>query len=812
MAPQAQAIDLTGVGDTSPPAAPTCGNPHHAEELRAVRANRRKLFACLKDNRDLREAAASHAAELARRDNIINELGTRDEVRINEIARLKAEKAALEDRLSGRGKRQNRTWPEKLQAFIVDGKRMPSYDTIHSLCCKEENMSSNSGLTHPLIRLTGSSNDWKLSDGNVPQGQSVRTFPRFHALPAHIQARIFQLWLHKDRPVHCLSRLDPFRAPTAWPVANSTSGLINRFYWGDERSLNMTEDTVDPQEALALLLVSKDFYFKGVHAFYGLNMFAFSSIGEFSRFANGIGQLRATRIQHLDIIWTGSQYLTAAHTFSTNKKGKQVENWDSARTRPLTLLLKLPRLRTLAVFLAESNPRYQRRKYESPEVKAKLLAATADQPNFRQNRSLRTLQGADCLHLLRGLDWVKVYDLNLTVRDVNPVPELRPIRDKSFLVDISKSVTTPKSAKQAEASELQRLPPLFPLTSGGPQAAQPVNPASPMQPRDPSGKVFSTIQKFYHDSQRRGPYQNSLNQTWYGFDVTTTAEGYGILGATVNAERPGAANDARGPPMVVEGPANVAALAVEGVDGNTTAADANERPASIAQEQAKITNGDGTANAGVEATASTAATVAKRNVTEGETSNSTQGYAATRVVTLNIAPRQLLAIINDAAARADGMAADVDMTDAVQDPSTGTHGGGPGPIGASSVRGADTLHNPTNNGSIFVDDDAMQPEGHNGRNSQRPSTRPSSQKHPTQRYHGTGRRALGPLSPAVLNARRSNTNRGPVTPNKRPSDAAGPANTRSKRRRASVGPSGTEPITNGSSGVISPTIGPVLSG
>ncbi|KAB5566402.1 hypothetical protein GE09DRAFT_1218664 [Coniochaeta sp. 2T2.1] len=837
MAPQAQAIDLTGVGydddrSPSPPAAPACGNPDHAGELHTARANRRELFACLKQNRDLREAAAGHAAELAKRDNIINELRTRDEGRVTEISRLEAEKAALEDKLSGRGKPQNRTWPEKLQAFVVDSKRMPSYDAIHTLSCKEENMSSNPGLTHPLIRLTGSSNDWKLADANA-QGQSDRIFPKFKALPDHIQARIFQLWFHKDRPVHCLSRLDPFRPPSAWSVASSTkSGLMNRFYWGDQRSLNMTEDAVDPQEALALLLVSKDFYFKGVHAFYDLNAFAFSSIGEFGRFANSIGQERAARIQHIDIIWTGSQYLTAAHTFSTNKEGKQVENWDSVRARPLTLLLKLPRLRTLAIFLAESDPRYQRRKYESPEVKAKLVAATTDQPNFRQNRSLRTLQGADCLHLLRGLEWVKVYDLTLMVRDVNPIPELRPIRDQSFLADITNSVTTPKSAKDAEASRLETLPPLFP-------------------PWAPSPEAVSAVQRLYRNSQRRGPHPNALSQTWYGLTLGAPADGTNGNVAAADGAGAGANDVGGGPPTVVQGPPTNTG---GGVDGNITAAGANGQPASISEEREGIVNSSGTANADAGNAASTRATTANQggasasnrdaasasgqkvvdasirgvanaieitgNVAGGETADSTQGYAATRVVTLKIAPRQLLAIINKAAARADGMAAEVDITDAVQDPSTGTHGDGLGSNGAGSVHSTDTLHNSATIGlgarpdrsvsdlsGIFVDDVDMQPESHSRRISQRADTRSSSQKlPPTQRIQGTRRRALEPLSPAALNARGSNTNKSSL--NKRPSDDAGPANT--KRRRQGVDPIGNEPATSG--GVRNgPTVEPAMT-
>lgn len=90
-------------------------------------------------------------------------------------------------------------------------------------------MSTRTKLTHPRIRLGTSSNGWKPEDAAALPGQDNATFPSFHALPAEIQARIFRLWLQKDRPIHCFSRLDPFAAPSSWPVTESASGMYNRF-------------------------------------------------------------------------------------------------------------------------------------------------------------------------------------------------------------------------------------------------------------------------------------------------------------------------------------------------------------------------------------------------------------------------------------------------------------------------------------------------------------------------------------------------------------------------------------------------------
>lgn len=196
----------------------------------------------------------------------------------------------------------------------------------------------------------------------------------------------------------------------------------------------------------------KSFYFKGMHAFYGLNTFAFSSLGEFGRFCKGIGDRRASRLQYVELTWAGSQYLTAEPTISTSKRGKAVQNWDSVRTRPLSFFLKLRRLRTLSIFLDESSPDYERRSYESPETKAKLLEHTANQPNFRQNRSIRTIHGLDYLYALRGLVSIRLFDLWAMLGDQSVVAAMRPIRDTSFLADLNSTVTMQSRQRRLETA------------------------------------------------------------------------------------------------------------------------------------------------------------------------------------------------------------------------------------------------------------------------------------------------------------------------------------------------------------------------
>ncbi len=130
-----------------------------------------------------------------------------------------------------------------------------------------------------------------------PPNERMKPFP-FEKLPANIQSGIFRTWLHFDgQLVHALSRLDHFVVPETLPTdkeLKAQSGLPNRFFISSEEPANcsITHDTSSPNELLRVLNVSKRWLFLGVHAFYGLNTFAFSSLGEFSRFMRGIGPRR----------------------------------------------------------------------------------------------------------------------------------------------------------------------------------------------------------------------------------------------------------------------------------------------------------------------------------------------------------------------------------------------------------------------------------------------------------------------------------------------------------------------------------------
>ncbi|KAL2149309.1 hypothetical protein VTH82DRAFT_8657 [Thermothelomyces myriococcoides] len=283
----------------------------------------------------------------------------------------------------------------------------------------------------------------------------ITPFP-FEKLPWELQSRILKLVLvNPDGVIHCLSRLDPFVQPDHFPspeqLGQNRSGLMNRFFWG-RRECNLTHDGVEPNRHLAVLNVSKRFYFLGVHIFYGLNTFAFSSLGEFGRFCQGSGAARVARIQHVEIFLTGNQYLTAP----SDTRGKTPF---SNRTYPLTWLADMYRLKTLVVHLNETGKSYIRRGYENPTMKEFAAAKTAGQPNDRMARSLRCIQGIDYIYSLRGLDRIRFYDFQKVLSAKSPVRV--PVRDWSFVEDVTNTTTMPKPPQRAAHAELENLEPLL---------------------------------------------------------------------------------------------------------------------------------------------------------------------------------------------------------------------------------------------------------------------------------------------------------------------------------------------------------------
>lgn len=136
------------------------------------------------------------------------------------------------------------------------------------------------------------------------------------------------------------------------------------------------------------------------------------------------------RLQYIEILWTGSQFLT----HKKSARGK----YTSRRTQPLAYLAEAIRLQTIDVHLKGSS--VIRRKHEPRAIIKFMKDKTAKQPNFRLFRSLRTLQGLDYLHCLRGLTRASFWDFDQWLE----FKKQRAVRDFTFTRDVNNAVTRPK--------------------------------------------------------------------------------------------------------------------------------------------------------------------------------------------------------------------------------------------------------------------------------------------------------------------------------------------------------------------------------
>ncbi|KAM7215082.1 hypothetical protein V8F06_009536, partial [Rhypophila decipiens] len=428
------------------PAAHSCGMPEH----RLIASLRQQLTNSIATETRLRsDIQASTIAANAQRQALQTTI------------------IALQNQLAGRRPQTDRIWRTLVRAHLVQRDPAWPWEKIYKQCCKEENMSVNPRFVHPSIRLQAP--DMTGAPGfEIEEPTPVPEVPfPFEQLPWKIQARIFQLWLHKDgQLIHPLSRLDLYVKLAALPAEedlDGCSGLPRGFYWGKSR-YNVTDDRRDPNDVLRILLVSKRFYFIGVHCFYGLNTFAFSSLGEFDRFGNGINEARIARLQHLELTWHGNQYLSMPPALDAD--GIPTNNVAlSRRTGGIYAFQSCFRLRTLVLHINETGTSYIRRKGEAREIKKFMAGKTAGQPNRRMTRALRNVKGIDCIYQLRGLDFFRAYDLQAAVgnSDKSYTGERVDVTDWSFAEDVSNVVTMAKVPSRQRTSQLENLPSLFPI-------------------------------------------------------------------------------------------------------------------------------------------------------------------------------------------------------------------------------------------------------------------------------------------------------------------------------------------------------------
>ncbi|KAI0138910.1 hypothetical protein F4776DRAFT_42410 [Hypoxylon sp. NC0597] len=461
-----------------------------------------------------------------------------------ERRRLRAiiEKLEIEiEELRGERRRPHEPWSHMLRNYLSspnDGGRY-SYEEIYRLSCKQENMSQKLTVFHPDFCLQNEEVEARRRRGpESPENTKFlenrrfltiilpRIFIRlqpvshrllewhpfpFEHLPLEIQINIFRRVFVKCTLIHCLSRLDPSNPPEDFPEEDEDgcSQLPTGFHFGT--SPCQIALARKPNDVLKALLVCKRWYFIGVHAFYGANTFAFSSLGEWHRFCNGIGRARVERLVNVELMWHGA--LMPRHRSKISR-----------RSLGLAWFTKTRRLRTLVVHIQECPKDRMRRKYEKQRKRRlnpnayedqsdversdvdlfsddeaddrrgrrraprdsdnesdddeypfrasnvkfdpfkTMVQRTGKQPQFRRYRSMRTVQGIDYIYQLRGMKWVRFKERDGT-------QHRQSIRDWSFLKDINTVVTSPKQPRLALKSELENLTPLKGLRNWIPSPA-----------------------------------------------------------------------------------------------------------------------------------------------------------------------------------------------------------------------------------------------------------------------------------------------------------------------------------------------------
>ncbi|KAK2599383.1 hypothetical protein N8I77_011141 [Diaporthe amygdali] len=337
------------------------------------------------------------------------------------------------------------TWKQLLRKCLAnDG----SYYDAWTSSYRALNMSINAEMVHPQIRFIGKDIDANsLSRHNSPDdlasvSSGEEIYSAMPPLPDSILYKILTELLTMDGLVHCFSRLDPHCQPESFPTERQltrqlrkvATGIRGRFFISkeDRVSISLSHDTEDPGTVLAALCVSRKFAWYGIHIFYGVNSFSFSSFGEMDRFATGSGPAR----------WSRSR--------------KRLNR----RTMPLAWFCETASLKTLCIHISESRKSVIRRPYEPESQKLYMKGKTAGQPNWRMTRSLRNCMGMDYIYQLRGLYWVRFYDLDK--ENADPRRSRAKIRDKSFKLDVERVATQEKVPARAENSRLENLDRLFP--------------------------------------------------------------------------------------------------------------------------------------------------------------------------------------------------------------------------------------------------------------------------------------------------------------------------------------------------------------
>ncbi|KAL1867303.1 hypothetical protein Daus18300_006422 [Diaporthe australafricana] len=351
-------------------------------------------------------------------------------------------------------------WRDTLRKFLA-GEGGVNYPEVWKSSYRALNMSIDLEKVHPQVRFIPKEEDSVREES--PHNETFFARPdeevrsRIPPLPDNVLYKILKELLTKDGLVHCFSRLDPFCPPVDFPseddLGTKSTGLRGRFYVSKEQRalVSLTHDTEDPQTVLAAVSVCRKWAFYSLHIFYGVNTFSFSSLQELDRWCNGIGPARVARSQHWEITWTGGKSVS----FDLGKSKKGID----LKSLPLSWLSECVSLKTLCIHISETGKTHIRRRREPASIKEYMAGKTSGQPNVRMTRALRNCRGMDYIYQLRGMHFVRWYDLNK--ESASGDRSLASIRDQSFVIDVERVVTQEKVPERLENSRLENLDVLF---------------------------------------------------------------------------------------------------------------------------------------------------------------------------------------------------------------------------------------------------------------------------------------------------------------------------------------------------------------